>query len=133
MFVPLLDPLNLGFILEVVCLSTTRTLPSTRPHVCPPLLPAPLGSVHERIKRIRDKRVRHLHTPIFTHIYSHISTPPSFSRASSPLFVALQGPQGSGKPSLTGRVKGMLAEVGEVHPSYRVATLSIDDLYLPHA
>lgn len=70
---------------------------------------------------------------IYTHISSHLSTPPSRSKASSPVFVALQGPQGSGKTSLTERVKEMLAEDAEEHPSYRVATLSIDDLYLPHA
>jgi D-glycerate 3-kinase len=69
---------------------------------------------------------------IYTHISSHLSTP-SRSRASSPVFVALQGPQGSGKTSLTERVKEILAEDDEEHPSYRVATLSIDDLYLPHA
>jgi D-glycerate 3-kinase len=70
---------------------------------------------------------------IFTHIYSHLSPPPSRSSSSSPLFVALQGPQGSGKTSLTGRVKEILAEDDEEHYPYRVATISIDDLYLPHA
>ncbi|KAI0039500.1 P-loop containing nucleoside triphosphate hydrolase protein [Auriscalpium vulgare] len=50
-----------------------------------------------------------------------------------PLFIALQGPQGSGKTFLTERVAAALrsapspSEVG-----LRVATLSIDDLYLPH-
>ncbi|KAI0062434.1 P-loop containing nucleoside triphosphate hydrolase protein [Artomyces pyxidatus] len=44
----------------------------------------------------------------------------------SPLFVALQGPQGSGKTYLTERVAASLSP-------YRVATLSIDDLYLPHS
>jgi D-glycerate 3-kinase len=66
---------------------------------------------------------------IFQHIYVHL---PSES-GTSPVFVALQGPQGSGKTSVAERVKEMLSEDNEDHAPYRVATLSIDDLYLPHA
>lgn len=46
-----------------------------------------------------------------------------------PLFVALQGPQGSGKSYLSAHLQKYLQE-----PPYslRVAVLSIDDLYLPH-
>jgi D-glycerate 3-kinase len=66
---------------------------------------------------------------IFQHIYVHL---PSESGI-SPVFVALQGPQGSGKTSVAERVKEMLSEDNEDHAPYRVATLSIDDLYLPHA
>lgn len=43
-----------------------------------------------------------------------------------PLFVGLQGPQGSGKSHLCARLPGALAPI-------RAAVLSIDDLYLPHA
>ena len=53
-----------------------------------------------------------------------------FSTRSSypPLFVGVQGPQGSGKTFLTSRLRSLLAE-----PPYSlsVAVLSIDDLYLP--
>jgi D-glycerate 3-kinase len=44
-----------------------------------------------------------------------------------PLFVALQGPQGSGKSYLSARLQTYLQA-----QSLRVAVLSIDDLYLPH-
>ncbi|KAF8549050.1 P-loop containing nucleoside triphosphate hydrolase protein [Imleria badia] len=49
---------------------------------------------------------------------------------SPPLFVGVQGPQGSGKTFLTSRLRSLLAD-----PPYSlsVAVLSIDDLYLPHA
>ncbi|KAF8891778.1 hypothetical protein BD779DRAFT_1513065 [Infundibulicybe gibba] len=50
------------------------------------------------------------------------------SRA-KPLFVALQGPQGSGKSYLTAQLQGYLSSAPH---SLRVVTLSIDDLYLPH-
>ena len=47
-----------------------------------------------------------------------------------PLFVGVQGPQGSGKTFLTSCLHSLLAD-----PPYSllVAVLSIDDLYLPHA
>ncbi|KAF9243149.1 hypothetical protein BU15DRAFT_86551 [Melanogaster broomeanus] len=47
-----------------------------------------------------------------------------------PLFVGVQGPQGSGKTFLTSHLRSLLSE-----PPYMlsVAVLSIDDLYLPHA
>lgn len=70
---------------------------------------------------------------MFQHILVHLQDLPSRSRTSSPIFVALQGPQGSGKTSVTERVKQLLSEANEDHTSYHVATLSIDDLYLPHA
>lgn len=47
-----------------------------------------------------------------------------------PLFVGVQGPQGSGKTFLTSRLRALLA--GPPY-SLSVAVLSIDDLYLPHA
>lgn len=49
---------------------------------------------------------------------------------SAPLFVALQGPQGSGKSYLAALLKTQLS--ASPH-SLNVAILSIDDLYLPHA
>lgn len=72
---------------------------------------------------------------IFQHIHVHLPDLPlrSGTSSSSPIFVALQGPQGSGKTSVTERVKEMLSEANEDHAPYRVATLSVDDLYLPHA
>ena len=70
---------------------------------------------------------------ICQYIYVHLLNPVSGSKTSSPIFVALQGPQGSGKTSVTERVKEMLSEDNEDHGPYRVVTLSIDDLYLPHA
>src|SRR6266852_4114581 len=69
----------------------------------------------------------------FQHILVHLEALPHGSGTSSPIFVALQGPQGSGKTSVTERVKAMLAEDNEDHAPYHLATLSIDDLYLPHA
>ena len=66
---------------------------------------------------------------IIEHILVHLSNPYPLS---SPLFVALQGPQGSGKTFLTEHVKNSLTCADERHPALRVATLSIDDLYLPH-
>ncbi len=70
---------------------------------------------------------------IVKEVLAHLSNPyPSQSRSSSPLFVALQGPQGSGKTFLTEHVKNELSCAVEQHPALRVATLSIDDLYLPH-
>lgn len=46
-----------------------------------------------------------------------------------PLFVAVQGPQGSGKTFLTNRLQEDLSSPPH---SLSVAILSIDDLYLPH-
>jgi D-glycerate 3-kinase len=45
-----------------------------------------------------------------------------------PLFVALQGPQGSGKSYLSARLQTYL----QTHCSLRVIVFSIDDLYLSH-
>jgi D-glycerate 3-kinase len=43
-----------------------------------------------------------------------------------PVFVAVQGPQGSGKTYLSAQLKSLLPQ------SLNVALLSVDDLYLPH-
>lgn len=47
-----------------------------------------------------------------------------------PLFVGIQGPQGSGKTYLTSHVRQKLTSAPH---SLSVVVLSIDDLYLPHA
>jgi D-glycerate 3-kinase len=61
------------------------------------------------------------------HVLSHLAQHKAESR--SPLFVAVQGPQGIGKTFLT----SILHDVLTVPPhALRVAVLSIDDLYLPH-
>jgi D-glycerate 3-kinase len=48
----------------------------------------------------------------------------------TPLFVAVQGPQGSGKTFLTSRLRETLSAPPH---SLSIAVLSIDDLYLPHS
>ncbi|KAI9455646.1 P-loop containing nucleoside triphosphate hydrolase protein [Russula earlei] len=69
---------------------------------------------------------------IFSHIYVHLLSPYPSRLKTPPLFVALQGPQGSGKTSLSQRVTEMLSEDNGDHAPIRVASLSVDDLYLPH-
>ena len=78
-----------------------------------------------------------LHPPAVHAMANHVSNcleahRARFSTRSNypPLFVGVQGPQGSGKTFLTSRLRSLLAE-----PPYSlsVAILSIDDLYLPHA
>ncbi|KAF8908047.1 hypothetical protein CPB85DRAFT_1223056 [Mucidula mucida] len=65
------------------------------------------------------------------HISQHILKQFAARKApSQPLFVALQGPQGSGKSYLTGLTHKLLSSPPH---SLRVATVSIDDLYLTHA
>jgi pantothenate kinase-related protein Tda10 len=49
----------------------------------------------------------------------HAHLPIDRRPASAPLFIALQGPQGSGKTTLTERVKEMLAENNEDHAPYK--------------
>ena len=70
---------------------------------------------------------------IFSHIYAHLLSAYPSSLGTPPLFVALQGPQGSGKTSLAKRVEEMFAESNQDHAPIRVVTISIDDLYLPHS
>ncbi|KAJ7125082.1 P-loop containing nucleoside triphosphate hydrolase protein [Mycena epipterygia] len=59
--------------------------------------------------------------PILAHILQAVSE-------TRPLFVALQGPQGSGKSYLSAL---LVAELRS--QSFNVALLSLDDIYLPHA
>jgi D-glycerate 3-kinase len=89
-----------------------------------------LAAPQARMTRSRSTQFETKAFAICSHIHAHL--PIDRRPASAPLFVALQGPQGSGKTTLTERVKEMLAEDNEVHAPYHAATLSIDDLYLPH-
>ncbi|KAF8583823.1 P-loop containing nucleoside triphosphate hydrolase protein [Ramaria rubella] len=59
------------------------------------------------------------------HILSHLPQAPR----SQPLFVAVQGPQGSGKTHLT---RSLVSILSEPPHSLRLAVLSVDDLYLTH-
>ncbi|KAG6837077.1 hypothetical protein H0H93_015345 [Arthromyces matolae] len=61
---------------------------------------------------------------IVEHIVGHLDL-----NLSAPLFVAIQGPQGSGKSYLSAQLKHILSQSPH---SLNVALLSIDDLYLPH-
>lgn len=63
-------------------------------------------------------------------IVSHILLQLSLRPTVRPLFVAIQGPQGSGKSYLTARVHTILTSKPY---GLRVASLSLDDLYLPHS
>jgi D-glycerate 3-kinase len=65
-------------------------------------------------------------SPIIAHIISHLRLPRPNRQ---PLFVALQGPQGIGKSTLTSDITHRLSS-----PPYslRVIPLCIDDFYLPH-
>lgn len=61
---------------------------------------------------------------VASHILKHL---PNHAK---PLFVAVQGPQGSGKTYLSAQLRNYLTS----HPhNLRAALLSIDDLYLPHS
>lgn len=59
---------------------------------------------------------------IAQHIISHLSS-------QRPLFVAVQGPQGSGKSYLTAHIQKLLQSPPH---SLHVVVFSLDDLYLPH-
>lgn len=65
------------------------------------------------------------------HVLSHLSRHRSSARIPNPpLFVGIQGPQGSGKTYLTSILRDTLTSGPH---NLSVAVLSIDDLYLPHA
>jgi D-glycerate 3-kinase len=61
---------------------------------------------------------------VVSHILKHLLT------HDQPLFVAVQGPQGSGKTYLSAQLQNYLTS--QPH-NLRTALLSIDDLYLPHS
>lgn len=60
------------------------------------------------------------------HVLSHFRRVPRVQ----PMFVALQGPQGSGKTYLT---RSLVSTLSSPPHSLRLAVLSVDDLYLPHS
>ncbi|KIM63976.1 hypothetical protein SCLCIDRAFT_677169 [Scleroderma citrinum Foug A] len=77
------------------------------------------------------------HPPAVRHMAEHILNCLREHRSRSavglrcpPLFVGVQGPQGSGKAFLTSRLREQL---GTSPYLLTVAVLSIDDIYLPHA
>ena len=77
------------------------------------------------------------HPPAVRHMAEHILNCLREHRSRSavglrcpPLFVGVQGPQGSGKTFLTSRLREQL---GTSPYLLTVAVLSIDDIYLPHA
>ena len=63
-----------------------------------------------------------------TIVAEHIVSQLTSQKSTRPLFVALQGPQGIGKTTLTSALQRELTTVHRV----RVAVLSLDDFYLPH-
>ncbi|THV05136.1 P-loop containing nucleoside triphosphate hydrolase protein [Dendrothele bispora CBS 962.96] len=65
--------------------------------------------------------------PAVQHIGNHVLHYLS-GHSQKPLFVAIQGPQGSGKSFLTRLVQTYLSN----DHGLRIASVSIDDLYLPH-
>lgn len=74
--------------------------------------------------------VKHMSTYVLQQLAQHRArVQPSGSHPSSPLFIAVQGPQGSGKTFLTTRLHEALTSPPH---SLSVAVISIDDLYLPH-
>ena len=76
------------------------------------------------LRRKLDSSSEHVARQLPTHRTRHTGD------ATPPLFVAVQGPQGSGKTFLTTRLREALASPPH---SLSVVVLSIDDLYLPHS
>lgn len=70
--------------------------------------------------------VQHMSAHVLSHLSRHRSAACSPIK---PLFVGVQGPQGSGKTFLTSKLRDSL--ISEPH-NLSVVVLSIDDLYLPH-
>lgn len=73
--------------------------------------------------------VQHMAEHVLNQLQEHRSRCPASVRP-APLFVGVQGPQGSGKTFLTSRLRAHLASPPH---ALSVAVLSIDDLYLPHS
>ncbi|THH33038.1 hypothetical protein EUX98_g1142 [Antrodiella citrinella] len=71
--------------------------------------------------------LQHICSHVLNHLARHRQA--SAARPLHPLFVGVQGPQGSGKSYLSNRLKQVLSAPPH---SLSVVVLSIDDLYLPH-
>lgn len=63
------------------------------------------------------------------HILKHTPSPRPSQSKTSPLFVAIQGPQGVGKTTL---VKALISRLSSPPYSYHIVGFSIDDLYYGH-
>ncbi|KAG2153284.1 P-loop containing nucleoside triphosphate hydrolase protein [Suillus clintonianus] len=73
--------------------------------------------------------VQHMAQHVLNQLQEHRSRYPPSLRP-TPLFVGVQGPQGSGKTFLTSRLRTHLSSPPH---ALSVTVLSIDDLYLPHS
>lgn len=73
------------------------------------------------------ENLQHICSHVLNHLARHRHS--STTRPIPPLFVGVQGPQGSGKSYLSNRVKQLLCAPPH---SLSVVVLSVDDLYLPH-
>lgn len=73
--------------------------------------------------------VQHMAQHVLDQLQAHRSRCPPSLRP-TPLFVGVQGPQGSGKTFLTSRLRAYLSSPPH---ALAVTVLSIDDLYLPHS
>lgn len=73
--------------------------------------------------------MQHMAQHVLNQLQEHRSRCPPSSRP-TPLFVGVQGPQGSGKTFLTSRLRAHLSSPPH---ALAVTVLSIDDLYLPHS
>lgn len=73
--------------------------------------------------------VQHMAQHVLSQLQEHRSRCPANVQP-TPLFVGVQGPQGSGKTFLTSRLRALLSSTPH---ALSVVVLSIDDLYLPHS
>lgn len=73
--------------------------------------------------------VQHMAQHVLNQLQEHRDRCPPSLRP-TPLFVGVQGPQGSGKTFLTSRLRAHLSSPPH---ALAVTVLSIDDLYLPHS
>ncbi|KAG1818325.1 P-loop containing nucleoside triphosphate hydrolase protein [Suillus variegatus] len=88
-----------------------------------------LRALHIMNEETHLPAVQHMAQHVLFQLREHRSRCPPSLRP-TPLFVGVQGPQGSGKTFLTSRLRAHLASPPH---SLAVTVLSIDDLYLPHS
>ncbi|KAG1794389.1 P-loop containing nucleoside triphosphate hydrolase protein [Suillus plorans] len=88
-----------------------------------------LRALHIMNEETHLPAVQHMTQHVLNQLQEHRSRCPPSLRP-TPLFVGVQGPQGSGKTFLTSRLRAHLANPPH---SLAVTVLSIDDLYLPHS